>query len=323
MIKMITFRSPLLAILPVFFFFSGCTTTAEITTKKDAKESLTSELAVETPLAKTFLVGSTEINTAVQPDEIIVYKTAGTSELELHVFEAKNVKNIQAKTPAIVFFHGGGWVGGNPSLMYDQADYFSKQGVKVISVQYRLQKTHATPPLVSLMDAKSAFRWVRKNAERLNIEPDNIAAGGGSAGGHLAAALASIDGFNDHRDDVSISTLPSALILFNPVMDNGPTGYGYKRVKPYWSAFSPLHNIKEGHPPTIIFFGTKDKFVPVETAYAYQKAIQDHGGRADLHMYEGKKHAFFNRNKSSESFRDTVIKSHQFLNSIGFIDTKL
>lgn len=292
------------------FFLSACTATPT----PGSTANITS--------IDTFLVGSTEINTQVQPDEIIVYKKVGTSELELHVFEAKNVQHTHAKTPAIVFFHGGGWVGGKPSLMYDQADYFSKQGILVISVQYRLQSTHATPPLVSLMDAKSAFRWVRSHAERLNIEPTQIAAGGGSAGGHLAAALATIEGFDDHRDDVDISTQPSALILFNPVIDNGPTGYGYNRVKPYWSEFSPLHNIKKGHPPTIIFFGTDDKFVPVETAQAYQRAIKDHGGLAELYLYEGHQHAFFNRNKSVGSFRDTLLKSHVFLNSIGFIDTK-
>lgn len=54
---------------------------------------------------------------------------------------------------------------------------------------------------------------------------------GGSAGGHLAAAIASIDGFNDATDDLSVSCKPNLLVLFNPVLDNGPEGYGYDRVK--------------------------------------------------------------------------------------------
>ncbi|WP_158971139.1 alpha/beta hydrolase [Paraglaciecola sp. L3A3] len=298
-----------LALITMSFFFSSFMALSAV--KMEQKKHST----------EPFLVGSTWIDPEVQPDEIISYKKVADSELTLHIFKAKNLQNND-KTPAIVFFHGGGWVAGTPAVMYDQADYFSQQGVLVISVEYRIQNKHATPPLVAVSDAKSAFRWVRKNAQRLNIDSNRIAAGGRSAGGHLAAALASVDGFNDHRDDVSISTVPAALLLFNPVIDNGPKGYGYKRVKPYWQAFSPLHNIKKGHPATIIFLGTNDRLIPVATGQLYQQAIKDQGSRADLHLYPEQKHDFFNRNKSAKYFSDTLIKSHQFLNSIGFIDTQ-
>jgi len=66
------------------------------------------------------------------------------------------------------------------------------------------------------MDAKSAMRFIRKHADEFQIDPDKIIASGGSAGGHLAAATALIDGYNDPSDDLSISSKPSALVLLTP-----------------------------------------------------------------------------------------------------------
>jgi len=82
-------------------------------------------------------------------------------------------------------------------------------------------------------DAKSAVRWIRKNALTYNIDPERIAAGGGSAGGHIAAATGTSTAFEEDGEDKSISSWPNLLVLFNPVIDNGPDGYGHSRVKGY------------------------------------------------------------------------------------------
>ncbi len=85
---------------------------------------------------------------------------------------------------------------------------------------------------------------LRTHASRLGIEPDRIAAGGGSAGGHVAAATATIPKLDDPADDISISSRPNALVLFNPVFDNGPDGgWAHALVKDYGQDISPAHNI--------------------------------------------------------------------------------
>ena len=71
-------------------------------------------------------------------------------------------------------------------------------------------------------DAKSAIRYVRQNAARLGVDPNRLAAGGGSAGGHLAACTGVIQGFDEAGEDTSISSVPNALALFNPAVALAP-----------------------------------------------------------------------------------------------------
>jgi len=108
-------------------------------------------------------------------------------------------------------------------------------------------------------------------------------------------------------------------VLFNPVFDNGPGGFGYETVRAYWKEISPLHNINGATPPSIVFLGTEDSLVPMETAERFRDKMMDVGIRCDLHLYEGKPHGFFNYGKD-ESFAVTVIETDRFLASLGYLD---
>src|SRR5690606_30010989 len=130
-------------------------------------------------------------------------------------------------------------------------------------------------------------------AEELGIDTAYIAAGGGSAGGHIAAA-ADLTGIDEATDNLSVDPRPDALVLFNPVFNNGPGNYGYERLTERYLEISPFHNIRKGAAPTIVFLGTQDKLIPVETAKEYQRKMQEVGSRCDLFLYEGQGHGFFN-----------------------------
>lgn len=227
--------------------------------------------------------------------------------------------NHENPLPAMVFFFGGGWVGGNPGHFAPHAGYFSKRGLICFRVDYRVKSRQGTTPFESLKDAKSAIRFIREHAEELGVDPTRIVASGGSAGGHLAAACALVTTFNEGSDNFSYSCVPNALVLFNPVIDNGPGGYGYERVGQAYKDFSPLHNIHEGAPPTILFLGTQDKLIPVETAQYYKTVMEKVGSRCDLFLYEGEGHGFFNYNQF-EYYKKTVSEANQFLVSLGIID---
>lgn len=161
------------------------------------------------------------------------------------------------------------------------------------------------------------MRWVRSHAAELGIDPEKIAAGGGSAGGHLAAFTALVDGTEDPDDDLKISAKPAALLLFNPVLDNGEGEWGSERVGGKTKEFSPAHNVTAKAPPAIVFLGTEDKLIPVSTLERFQKNMKDAGVRCDLHLYPGKGHGFFN---GDPELTDTIEKSEAFLRDLKWID---
>lgn len=248
-----------------------------------------------------------------------IYKTASHTDLGINIFTPRDHKPTDAR-PAIVFFFGGGWNGGTPAQFQSHCQYLASRGMVALAADYRVKSRQKTPPSACVEDGKSALRWVRKNAKRLGIDPDRIAAGGGSAGGHVAAATATTNGFEADGEDLSISSRPNALVLFNPVYDNGPKGYGHDRVKEYWKQISPMHNLRKGTPPAIVFLGTNDKLIPVQTAEEYKKKMEAVGSRSDLHLYEGQPHGFFNASRSPKFYRDTVLKMDRFLTSLGYLE---
>lgn len=192
-----------------------------------------------------------------------------------------------------------------------------------VLADYRVKSRHNTSPFEAVSDAKSAIRYLRKNFESLHIDTSAIVASGGSAGGHLAAATATVQGLNDPGDDLKINARPDAMVLFNPVFDNGPSGYGYERVGDRYTEISPMHNIRKGIPPAIVFLGTSDKLIPVETAELFKKKMEEAGSRCDLFLYDGQPHGFFNYRRNGDIlnpyFIKTVRQTDIFLRSIGFL----
>ena len=264
---------------------------------------------------------------AYSPDEVIAFKTVtmpdGTSdELELHVFRPLGHKPTD-QVPCAVFFFGGGWNGGTPVQFHPHCKYLASRGMVAISAQYRTKNSHQVVPKFCVYDGKSAIRWVRSHAKELGIDPNRVAAGGGSAGGHVAAAVAACQSLEEESADTAVSCIPNALMLFNPVYDNGPEGYGYDRVKEYWQEISPMHNIHSQMPPTIAFFGTEDKLIPVATTKAFESAMKKVGVRYDNHLYEGQPHGFFNEGRAkagTDYFVETVRAADKFLASLGFLE---
>ena len=253
------------------------------------------------------------------PDESVVYKTVGEHELKLHVFKPDG-HGPGARAPAIVFFFGGGWKGGSPSQFYPHCEYLASRGMVAMSAEYRVKSRHNTSPFECVKDGKSAVRWIRAHAKELGVDPDRVAAGGGSAGGHVAAATATVPGLDEEGDDGTVSAKPSALVLFNPVYDNGPGGYGHDRVGERYKEISPMHNIGQGVPPTIVFLGTKDKLIPVATAEKYKRLVEEAGGRCDLHLYDGQPHGFFNyRGGKNPCYDKTVAAADAFLVDLGYL----
>ena len=254
---------------------------------------------------------------SAQSDTVIIYKKIDTTELKIWIHYPEKVKKRHA---AIIFFHGGGWNNGTAEQFLPQSEYLASRGMVAIRASYRLKNVHGTSPKEALEDAKSALRFLRRHAKELHILPNKIAAGGGSAGGHLAAAAFTSININDPKDAMDVSAKPNSLVLFNPVIDNGPEGYGYERIKTWFPDISPMHGITKKFPPTVLFLGTKDALIPVSTGEIFRDKIKAAGGQCTLFLYEGAGHGFFGWKDGKNPYYDETLKQTEiFLRQQGYL----
>jgi len=255
------------------------------------------------------------------------YKTIGDVELRLYLF-VPDGHAPGARRPAIVFFFGGGWRSGNPRQFEQQCRYLAARGMVAVAADYRVTTRHDSRGVDSVRDANSAVRWLRANADRLGIDPQRIAAGGGSAGGHLAATTGVAPGLDEATEDPDISSVPNALVLFNPFLvalkvEGSGLDYpgdithsaGIEPIK-----ISPYHHVRAGLPPTIIFHGRADKTVPYRTVEMYAEKAREVGSRCELVGYDDADHGFFNYGRGDgREFVDTVHRMDRFLTSLGWL----
>lgn len=250
------------------------------------------------------------------------YKTVNGVSLDLYIFKPA----VASNAPAIVFFFGGGWTGGSPQQFEFQCRHLASRGMVAITADYRVKSRQGAKPVQCLADARSAIRWVRANAARLGIDPNRIAAAGGSAGGHLAGCTPFIGEFDEAGEDGKISAEPNALVLFNPALvlaplpGLNPDGFGTKvpaeRLGTQPERISPAHHIKPGAPPAIVFHGQADTTVPFVTSQKFADLMKAAGNRCELIGYPGQPHGFFNR----EPWRSkTLEEADRFLVSLGWL----
>jgi acetyl esterase len=248
--------------------------------------------------------------------DTLIYKSVDHRELRFFLDRPKAWPAADSR-PAVLFFHGGGWVQGNPDQFLRYSRHLAQRVLVGIRVEYRLVAADwPEPPIVCLADAKSALRFARAHAGELGIDPARIAAAGGSAGGHLAAFAALVPGMDEPGDDLSLSPRPDALLLFNPVLNNGPGNFGHGRVRERYREFSPAHHVAPKAPPTLILTGADDTTAPVSLLEEFAEEIRRAGNRCDLVVYPEAAHGFFNH----EPFTSETIKEvDRFLVSLGWL----
>ena len=145
---------------------------------------------------------------AWQPTRSMVYQEIGDVSLRLHLFEPDFHRSSDRRA-AIVFFFGGGWKGGTPEQFFPHCEYLASRGMMAFSAEYRVRSRNKTTPFECVADGKAAIRWVRDHAARLGIDPRRIAAGGGSAGGHVAAATALTPGLPEPGQESAAGSRPA------------------------------------------------------------------------------------------------------------------
>ena len=261
--------------------------------------------------------------------QVVTFKTVGDTKLALYVFNPEGHKASDSRA-AIVFFFGGGWTSGSPGQFEQQCRYLASRGMVAITADYRVASRHQVKAAQCVADAKSAIRYVRAHAAELGVDPKRIAAGGGSAGGHIAGCTGTLPGLDEPGEDAKVSSVPDAMVLFNPALTLAPvdgndfggfgTRVGVERMGAEATAISPTHNVKAGVPPTIVFHGKADSTVPFATVEVFAAAMKKAGNRCEVAGFEGQQHGFFNFGKGDNAmFRATLTQTDKFLVSLGWL----
>ena len=245
----------------------------------------------------------------------VTYKTVADRELKIHLHFPPDWKTSDRR-PAIIFFFGGGWNSGTVGQFEFQADYLARRGMVAARADYRVKSSDGVTPDKCVEDARSAMRWMRTNSRRLGIDPEKLIASGGSAGGHLAACTMIADSVEAADDDLTVSTIPQAMLLFNPVLsfENEQMIGRLGDNKHLARKISPTSHVDKNSPPALIMFGTNDRLKVF--GEDYWKKAEEIGVRADKYLAEGQPHGFFNRSPWRER---TLIAADKFLASLGYL----
>lgn len=201
--------------------------------------------------------------------------------------------------PAVVIIHGGGFTAGDKGAAREQniGTTLALNGYVGMSVNYLLAAPGKPSWPQNLYDCKTAVRWLRKNADRLHVDPAHIGVIGGSAGGHLAAmvGLAGPDAKLDPKEPYGEFScrVQAAVDLYGPAeLDRFQTMFARPLKDEEFRQASPLNQASKDDPPVLILHGTADTTVPLEQSKLLDAALEKAGVKHELVIVEGAPHTF-------------------------------
>lgn len=253
------------------FFFAQTTaaqSTAGLTNIRDTSFSVHREFE---KLKKNYphisIVTSAQAKNSIQKTEV-VYCTMGKRKLLLDVFALPNP--TKEKRPAVMIIHGGGWRSGNRTQHHPLAQQLASFGYVCFTPEYRLSTEALYPAAVH--DLKNALRWIHANAVNYHVDTTKIAVTGFSAGGQLAALLATTIQqplFDGEGCNLKYSTAFQALVnldgtlaFIHPESGEGEDSkktsaatlwFGYSKAEnpALWKQAAALSHVSNQTPPTL------------------------------------------------------------------------
>lgn len=185
---------------------------------------------------------------------------------------------------AIIMCPGGGYARlAMNHEGHDMAPWLNAQGFTYIVLKYRMPNGHYEVPL---SDAEQAIRLVRQHAKEWNIRPDRIGIMGASAGGHLAASLATLYSSNETRPDFQILFYP--VISMVPGVTHGGSRQnllGNNPSQELEDKYTLEKQVNERTPQAFIMLSADDGAVPPANGIHYFEALLQHQVPATLHVY--------------------------------------
>ncbi len=236
-------------------------------------------------------------------EEGIEYANPDNQHLQLNLARPKEA---EGKLPAVLCIHGGGFRAGERKGYDGLCKKLAERGYVAVTVTYRLAPKYQFPAAV--YDVKAAVRWLRANAEKYQIDPDRIAALGGSAGGHLAQFLGvtgDVKQFEGDGGNPGPSSRVACVVNYYGPSDFTKSygksvdaaevlplflGGDLEHARHQHILASPLNWVTPDAAPTILLHGTADQYVNYEQAVWMRDRLQAAGVEVQLVTFEGAKH---------------------------------
>jgi acetyl esterase/lipase len=269
-------------------------------------------------LQKVAPIGEAREREMLKDSASYVYHSTAQGDLLAHVFQPE--KASATPRPAVVFFHAGFWDTSMPTQFVPHCLHFASRGAIAVAAETRTSSKHGTGPVEAIEDARELIRWLRQNADTLNLDPNRITVGG-AAGGALLALLTAMPKEKDLLPVDGFSCRPQALILFSalvnttskPFSEKFPDAKSAKR-------FSPSSLVRGKLPPMLFFHGKSDRIIPFDDVEKFKRRLRWRRNPVELIDFQGADHSFFNFNVSHTNFELIVGAADRFLVAHGLLD---
>ncbi len=270
-------------------------------------------------LQKVAPIGEAREREMLKDSASYVYHSTPQGDVLAHVFQPEGI--ALSPRPALIFFHGGFWDTPMPTQFVPHCLHFASRGAVAVAAETRTSSRHGTGPVEAIEDARELIRWIRLNADTLNIDPARITIGG-AAGGAYLALLATLPKEKDLPPVDGVDCRPQALVLFSAVVNTGPkTPFGDKFPDAKTAKrLSPSSLVRSKLPPILMFHGKSDRIAPFDEVDKFRRRLRWRRNHCELIDFQKADHSFFNFNVSHQHFELTVGAADRFLVKRGLLD---
>lgn len=263
----------------------------------------------------------------------VTYLTANGYDSKLDVYRRRDVQGPQ---PTVVFYHGGGWIGGTKESSFMSLMPWLEMGWNVVNVEYRMARVSLAPAAVE--DAQCALKFVVSRAKDYNVDTGRLVVTGESAGGHLALAVGMIPataGFTSAcagggftGSDTAVPAV-SAIVNWYGITDLNDMLAGAPNARSYavqWvglvpnrdavaKSVSPIAYVRPNLPPILSIQGDADPIVPYSQNVRLHEALAKAGAKAELFTIPAGGHGNFKPDERSRAYA----KIREFLAAHGIL----
>jgi acetyl esterase/lipase len=277
---------------------------------------------------------ATHVQNQYQVFANVTYLVATGFESKLDVYKRRDATALQ---PTLIFYHGGGWIGGTKEASFMSIMPWLEMGWNVVNVEYRMARVAPAPAGVE--DALCALRFVVAQAKTYGVDTNRLVVSGESAGGHLALAAGMIPasaGFTSicaaGGFTASENAVPkvAAIINWYGIADlndmlAGPNARSYAvqwlggsaNRNDVAKSVSPLTYVRAGLPPILSIQGDADPIVPYSQNVRLRDALTKAGATNELVTVPGGGHGNFKPEERTKIY----VKIREFLAKNGLLSS--